>query len=427
MVLTNVLQNNLYYSRNYFCINNTNVFTYLLHLQSIKSIMKKLSIFSALFIGAFAFAQGIKFEDTNFASVLAKAKKENKLVFIDAYASWCGPCKLMVKNIFPLQSVGDYYNSHFINAKIDMEKGEGISLAKKYNVKAFPTYLFINGDGEEVHRTLGYVEENDFIQFAKDAGDPSKRLTSLKQKFESGEKDPEFLKNLASLTLYNDAPFASRVLERYFEGKTEYDREDIQMMLTGAQNMDSPLYKTFQLKKAEISKVITPKKYAEIDKNIKISNLFKKSYNAETKVWNDNYFLAEAQKFLPKSEAELILKKAQANRALRAKDIPTYEKLTLELNKDISAASSEELNALAWNFFENVTTKSSLEKAIIWAQDSVKKNENYANTDTLANLYNKVGDKKNARLWAEKSVSLGKASGEDTGDTEKLLKTLTVQ
>jgi uncharacterized protein YyaL (SSP411 family) len=59
-----------------------------------------------------------------------KAKKENKLIFVDAYASWCGPCKLMVKNIFPLKTVGDYYNSHFINAKIDMEKGEGIELAK---------------------------------------------------------------------------------------------------------------------------------------------------------------------------------------------------------------------------------------------------------------------------------------------------------
>ncbi|KQT33078.1 thiol:disulfide interchange protein [Chryseobacterium sp. Leaf405] len=389
--------------------------------------MKKLSIFSALFIGAIAFAQGIKFEDTNFATVLAKAKKENKLVFIDAYASWCGPCKLMVKNVFPLQSVGDYYNSHFVSAKIDMEKGEGIDLAKKYNVKAFPTYLFVDGNGEVVHRTLGYVEENDFIQFAKDAGDPSKRLATLKQKFEDGEKNPEFLKNLAGLTLYNDATFAARVLERYFAGKTEYNREDIQMLLTGAQNMDSPLYKVFQAKKTEISKVVTPEKYAEIDKGIKISSIFKKSYNADSKTWNDNYFLAEAQKFLTKDEAEKILKRAQASRALRAKDIATYEKLTLELNKDTSAASSEELNSLAWNFFENVTTKSSLEKAVVWAQESVKKNENYANTDTLANLYNKVGDKKNAKLWAEKSIALGKAAGEDTGDTEKLLKTLTVQ
>ncbi|MFC3161210.1 Thioredoxin [Chryseobacterium arachidis] len=389
--------------------------------------MKKLSIFSALFIGALALAQGIKFEEGNFAAVLAKAKKENKLVFIDAYTTWCGPCKLMVKNVFPQKPVGDYYNANFVNAKIDMEKGEGIEIAKKYNVKAFPTYLFVDGNGELVHRTLGYVEEKDFIQFAKDAGDPNKRLTALKQKFENGEKDPEFLKNLASLTIYNDAEFAGKVLERYFAGKTELNMEDVQMLLSATQTTDSPLYKTFQSKRAEITKVLPTEKYDAIDKNIKISTLFKKSYKADTKSWDDNYFLTEAQKFLSKEEAEKTLKKAQANRALRDKDFAKYEKLALELNKDTSAASSEELNSLAWNFFENVTTKSSLEKAVVWAQESVKKHENYANTDTLANLYNKVGDKKNAKIWAEKSVALGKAAGEDTGDTEKLLKTLSVQ
>ncbi|MCE3076339.1 thioredoxin family protein [Chryseobacterium gwangjuense] len=386
--------------------------------------MKKLAILSSLFIGALAFAQGIKFEDSNFAAVLAKAKKENKLVFIDAYASWCGPCKLMVKNIFPLQSVGDYYNGHFVNTKIDMEKGEGIELAKKYNVKAFPTYLFVDGNGEVVHRTLGYVEENDFIQFAKDAGDPNKRLTALKQKFENGEKDPEFLKNLAGLTIYNDAEFAGRVLDRYFAAKSAFDKDDVQMLLSGAQSADSPLYKIFQSKKAEITKVIPAEQYDAIDKNIKVSTLFKKSYNKDTKTWNDNYFLTEAQKFLSKDEAEKILKKAQASRALRDKNFTAYEKLTMELYKDTSAISSEELNSIAWNFFENVSNKSSLEKALAWAQESVKKNENFANTDTLANLYNKVGDKKNAKLWAEKSIQLAKSTGQDSADTEKLLKTL---
>lgn len=386
--------------------------------------MKKLTIFSALFIGALAFAQGIKFEDSNFSTILAKAKKENKLIFIDAYASWCGPCKLMVKNVFPQKSVGDYYNSHFVNAKIDMEKGEGIELAKKYNVKAFPTYLFVDGNGEVVHRTLGYVEENDFIQFAKDAGDPNKRLIALKQKFETGEKDPEFLKNLAGLTMYNDAEFAARVLDRYFSEKPEFDRDDVQMLLSATQSTESPLYKTFVAKKAEITKILPAERYEAFDKNIKVNTAIRKAYNADTKKWNDNSFMAETQKFLTKDEAERILKRAKASRALKDKDIDTYEKTTIELYKDPSASSSEELNSIAWNFFENVTNKTSLAKAVTWAQESVKKNENYANTDTLANLYNKIGDKKNARLWAEKSIELAKKSGEDYTDTEKLLNSL---
>lgn len=386
--------------------------------------MKKTAILSLLFFAVIAFGQGIKFEEGNFKSLLAKAKKENKLIFIDAYAVWCRPCKLMVKNIFPLKPVGDYYNANFINAKIDMEKGEGIELAKKYNVRAFPTYLFINGDGEEVHRTLGYVEEKDFIQFAMDAGDPNKRLTALKQKFENGENDPEFLKNLAGLTIYNDADFAGRVLERYLSAKSNLDLEDVQMILSGTQSTESPLYKIFKDKKEEITKVFPAERYEMVDKNIRLNTIVKKSYSADTKKWNDNYFLTETQKFLTKEESEKLLQKAKSSRALKDKDFTTYEKTALDLYKDYSAASSEELNSLAWNFFENVNTKSSLETAVKWAQESVKKNENYANTDTLANLYNKIGDKKNAKFWAEKSILLGKATGQDTTDTEKILKSL---
>ncbi|WP_419870350.1 thioredoxin family protein [Chryseobacterium sp. CT-SW4] len=386
--------------------------------------MKRTALLSLFFISFLAFSQGIKFEEGNFSSILAKAKKENKLIFVDAYATWCGPCKLMVKNIFPLQSVGDYYNAHFVNAKIDMEKGEGIDLAKKYNVKAFPTYLFINGDGEEVHRTLGYVEENDFIQFAKDAEDPSKRLVALKEKFENGEKDAEFLKNLAMLTLYNDTDFANRVLDRYFQSKPNLDPEDLQLLFTGMKSTENPTYKIFQDRKDQILKIVPEQNYEAIDKNVKINTVISKAYNPDTKILNEQYFLTETQKFMSREDAEKLLKRVKANRALKDKDYATYEKVSLDIYQDYSNASSEELNSIAWNFFENVTTKSSLEKAILWAQESVKKNENYANTDTLANLYNKIGDKKNAKIWAQKSVDLAKSTGQDASDTEKLLKSL---
>ena len=386
--------------------------------------MKKTSILGFLLIAAISFAQGIQFENGNFASLLAKAKKENKLIFVDAYAVWCGPCKLMVKNIFPLKNVGDYYNSHFVNAKIDMEKGEGIELAKKYKVSAFPTYLFINGDGEEVHRTLGYVEADNFIQFAKDAEDPSKRLTTLKKKFEDGEKNPEFLMNLAQLTMYNDADFTSRVIARYFEAKPELNQQNFQMLMMAAKNTDSDAYKIFANRKADIIKFIPEKSYDMIDKNIKTNSVISKAYNKDTKKLDENYFLAEIQKFLTKTEAEDLLRKVKASRAAKDKDYATYEKLTLEMYKDYAGKSSEELNEAAWSFFENVKTKSSLETALKWAQESVKKSENSANTDTLANLYNKLGDKANAKIWAQKSIDLAKKEGGDYADTEKLLKSI---
>lgn len=389
--------------------------------------MKK--ILSAFFIilSVLSFAQeGIKFETSDFKTILAKAKKENKLIFLDAYTTWCGPCKLMAKNIFTLKSVGDHYNANFVNAKIDMEKGEGIDIAKKYDVKVFPTYLFIDGNGELVHRTVGYVPEKEFIQFAKDASDPSKRVAALKERFEKGEKDPEFLKNLVNLTAFTETDYAGKVFEQYITAKanTPLAADDMQMLFMTLKNSESPAYKIFKEKKADLLKFMPEKSYEATDKSLKINTVIKKAYNEESKTYDENKFIEGTKDFLTKDEAVKYLSKIKAGKALKDKDIATYEKLTLETYKDYTNFNSNELNSIAWNFFENVTNKSSLETALKWAQESVKQSENSANTDTLANLYNKLNDKANAKIWAEKAIELAKKNGEDASETQKLLDSL---
>jgi thiol:disulfide interchange protein len=109
-------------------------------------------IYTLIFLVSISFnaqnKDGIQFQAKSLEEAQKLAQQENKLIFIDLYTTWCGPCKLMAKNIFTLKSVGDHYNANFVNAKIDMEKGEGIDIAKKYDVKVFPTYLFIDGNGD---------------------------------------------------------------------------------------------------------------------------------------------------------------------------------------------------------------------------------------------------------------------------------------
>ena len=389
--------------------------------------MKKILTAFLIILSVLSFAQeGIKFETSDFKTILAKAKKENKLIFLDAYTTWCGPCKLMAKNIFTLKSVGDHYNANFVNAKIDMEKGEGIDIAKKYDVKVFPTYLFIDGNGELVHRTVGYVPEKEFIQFAKDASDPSKRVAALKERFEKGEKDPEFLKNLVNLTAFTETDYAGKVFEKYITAKanTPLAADDMQMLFMTLKNSESPAYKIFKEKKADLLKFMPEKSYEATDKSLKINTVIKKAYNEESKTYDENKFIEGTKDFLTKDEAVKYLSKIKAGKALKDKDIATYEKLTLETYKDYTNFNSNELNSIAWNFFENVTNKSSLETALKWAQESVKQSENSANTDTLANLYNKLNDKANAKIWAEKAIELAKKNGEDASETQKLLDSL---
>ena len=103
-------------------------------------------------------AQGIAFEhDKQWSEVIAKAKKENKLIFLDTYTSWCGPCKRLQLETFPNAEVGKYFNANFVNAKYDMEKGEGIMLASKLQVRAYPTLFFIDPNTEQVvYKVLGF-------------------------------------------------------------------------------------------------------------------------------------------------------------------------------------------------------------------------------------------------------------------------------
>ena len=125
--------------------------------------MNKISYFLLLFVFQLSFSQqSIKFEDSNFASILTKAKAEKKLVFLDAYATWCGPCKLMERNVFTDKNVAEFYNKNFINARIDMEKGEGRDIAAQYGIRSYPTLLFLNGEGEVVGKELGYLNTEDF-------------------------------------------------------------------------------------------------------------------------------------------------------------------------------------------------------------------------------------------------------------------------
>jgi thioredoxin-related protein len=129
--------------------------------------MKKLLMFTFAVTMMFqAYAQ-INFEHGSWAEVKAKAKKENKMIFVDAFTTWCGPCKWMAANTFTDKSVGEYYNANFINYKFDMEKGEGTKFANDYQIQAYPSLLYLKADGAEIFRSEGSVDGESFLEMGK--------------------------------------------------------------------------------------------------------------------------------------------------------------------------------------------------------------------------------------------------------------------
>ena len=113
--------------------------------------------------------KGINFFEGSWQEALVLAKKEKKLIFLDAYASWCGPCKLMKWKVFSTTKAGEFFNANFINVEIDMEKGEGPALAEKYRVTAYPSLFFIDQTGKVKEYAVGYHTANQLIELGQQA------------------------------------------------------------------------------------------------------------------------------------------------------------------------------------------------------------------------------------------------------------------
>ena len=156
--------------------------------------LKSLSLLLGL-SGASLFlnAQGIEFMH-DLDSALAKAKAENKTVFVDFYTSWCLPCKEMSKDVFPLEKVGSFFNKKFISCKIQCDdKGIGVELGKKYQVIAYPTLMFMDKNGEEIHSAAGSTSPEGLIELAKIAANPDKNMLSLIKEWNAGNREEAFV------------------------------------------------------------------------------------------------------------------------------------------------------------------------------------------------------------------------------------------
>jgi thioredoxin-related protein len=126
-------------------------------------------ILLALFILNIDATAQIDFEKKSWDAVIKKAKKQNKYIFVDCYTTWCGPCKLMDKKTFQDRQVGAFYNENFISYKIDMESTEGLDFSQYFLASVYPTFFFLDPNGNTVLKTVGYQEAEAFIQTGKQA------------------------------------------------------------------------------------------------------------------------------------------------------------------------------------------------------------------------------------------------------------------
>ncbi len=215
----------------------------------------KLTLLSLLYIlpsllregSGVSLAQGVIFEPegTTLEQAAVKAQAENKLIFLDCYTTWCGPCKKMVRETFPQESVGAYMNAKFVNLKIDMESAYGAPLAKKLQVQAYPTFVIFTANAEEINRILGYHDAESFIKVLEEKSQDNSS-GPLQQRWRSGDRDPQFLMEyLQTLNASYKADEANDVAEAILDGKEETFAADSTLRMVFMRNITNPFAKSF--------------------------------------------------------------------------------------------------------------------------------------------------------------------------------------
>ncbi len=169
----------------------------------------------------------IKFEHLTLAEAMVKAKKENKPLFVDVHATWCGPCKRMAATAFVDPVVSQLYNKNFINVKIDGEKADGPAVMQQYGITAYPTLLYLNADGTIFRKVVGGMTAEDLLKRGNEAIHPDDSpLWIARKKYYSSNLELVDLREFIGVMIAEDGDSLGLFASAYFNVNQSLNLKD---------------------------------------------------------------------------------------------------------------------------------------------------------------------------------------------------------
>lgn len=241
----------------FLCTGKVSVFSLHFYPMRITSIKLLTYLLFTCFVYD-AQAEGINFQKLSTTQALAIAKKENKKVFIDVYAVWCGPCKYLTNSVFIDDALGKYMNEHFVCIKIDGEEGEGEKMMEEFSIDAFPTMLFLDADRKLLKKIVGAYEADEILEKAKGVISPeTTKIFQLNKRYQQGDRDKAFFIEFI-LEKSNEGDNIASLLEEYIKLYPTLNLEDPSDFLIfklSKTNLNDPLVQAF---------LNEPKKYMKL-------------------------------------------------------------------------------------------------------------------------------------------------------------------
>ncbi len=381
--------------------------------------MKK---FFAVLLFALATASAVVAEEINYynktwAEIKAKAKAEHKYIFMDCYTDWCGWCKVMDKETMIDPAIVATMNGKFVAVKMDMEKGEGATLAMKYHINMFPTFMFFNPDGEFVYQSLGYQKTDEFKKELANAMDKSKQTIATGYSQSLDIDYPAFYKKMFAGNGKREIPKEEEVVA-YLDKQTDLLSEVNWAVMSQCRLNDK--YEQFFLANVDKYRKLFGPKGVSNTVNYLLNGKLKKAEKEKSEK-----ALADVLKLVDKyvdEEKEMTRIGFEISYYQEVKD---FSKLTKVFQNYVDKKGFENaayINSIAWWMYVNCTDKAQLASGAKWMKEVVKKEPKYAYEDTYAAVLYKAGKMKDAEIWAKKAIEDGNKEGEKVSSTEDLLK-----
>lgn len=362
---------------------------------------------------------GIHFRNISYQEALNIAKKENKMVFLHGYAEWCTHCKAMAETVYPDSALGVFYTTNFICIKMDMEK-EGKALASRFQVSKYPALLYLDGEGNIVHRTTGELKVPGMLQLGKDALDPTKQYRTFESKFKEGLLSTDearkyfILKERAGISAQQD-------LNTFFANMPVEDMtkpDNWRLIWDVLLDPRIPLMKTVIANKKTFEKAVTADSI-----NMKILSVYNGAMmKAAQQLDNAEYDRLKAEvRGSGLDIADKIVEYVDLN-VLRLKgDYQLYAKNAPPFVEKYCMDDSRKLSEIAKEVSDRTYDTLLLAKAESWAIRSVELLDIYKHNFNLASIQFKLGKKKEAKKVAEHAIDIGNKTGVDTKPSLLLL------
>jgi thioredoxin-related protein len=365
-----------------------------------------------------ATADTVTFIHEKFNEAIQKARADNKILFVDAYTTWCAPCKMMDKKTFNDEDVAAFFNEKFVNLKLDMEQGEGLTIQQRYKVAAFPTLLFLNGDGEVVHKVLGFQDATQFLAVGKTALTSDQTFAAWTSRYDKGDRDPKFLKEYAEKLseTYDDRRFA--VAEDYLSTQTDsFSMPNLDFSMRFTEGVESPRFPFLVTHQKAFEKKFTKD---EISLKIQelVTDFLMNDKNLPTLGRADSLIA-----FVYPEKADRMTKNYRLSYYRMKGDRDNYAASAVKYFKKYDD-NPDELAETATTFLEQIDDKNLLSKATKWAKRATKKQITVTNKMIVAQLLNKLGKTSKARSAAEEAVEIGKKLGQNYDEATNFLKEL---